>query len=123
MSIIQQQVHTKFKVFEGSSVAEIGRTIRMFTAGGAIAAKSLGVEYVEANDNFLLCLGFAESQAGYPVKITEAVGGPLPVHGDTDELSASLEACAAAAEHVVCHDIYVDKENIVHIVFMEMVYI
>lgn len=122
MSVQQMQIHNKFKVFEGNSIADIARTIRMFTAGGAIAAKSVAVDYVESTGKFLLCLGYAENQRGYPVKISEAVAGPVPTNGDTDPLSAAIDAQAAAIGNIMGHDFYVDSEGIVHLVFMEFVF-
>jgi len=94
----------------------------MFSAGGAIAAKSIAVEYVDSSNRFLLCIGYAESQRGYPVKISEAVAGPIPTNGDMDPLSAAIEAQAAIVGNVLCHDMYLDAEGIMHLVFMEFVF-
>ncbi len=123
MSIQQMQVHNRFRFFEASSMSELIMKIRMFTAGGAIAAKSMSVEYVEASNLYVICLGFAELQTGYPVKLTEAVIGTLPTDGEMDAISMVMDQKAAEIGEVICQDIYVDKENVIHAVFMQTVYI
>ena len=123
MSIQQMQVHSRFRFFEANTMSELMMKIRMFTAGGAIAAKSMSLEFVESRNVFVLVLGFAESQAGYPVKLTEAVIGPLPTDGELDGISMEMDHQASAIGEVICQDIYVDKEGIVHAVFMQTVYI
>lgn len=123
MSIQQMQVHNRFRFFEGSSISDLNNRIRMFTAGGAIAAKSLSLEYVESKDSYLLVLGFSDHQAGYPVKLTEAVVGPHPNGEDSDQLGLVLDARAAEAGEVICQSMYVDKDDIIHVVFMQTVYV
>ncbi len=95
----------------------------MFTAGGAIAAKSLSLEYVESKNSFLLVLGFSDHQAGYPVKLSEVTVGPHPNGQDSDQLGLVLDARAAEVGEVICQSMYVDKDDIVHVVFMQAVYI
>lgn len=123
MSIQQMQVHSRFRFFEANNMSELIMKIRMFTAGGAIAAKSMSLEYVEARNLYVMCLGFAELQTGYPVKLTEVEIGPLPMDGELDPISMIMDQKAAEIGEVICHDIYVDKEGIVHAVFMQTVYI
>jgi hypothetical protein len=95
----------------------------MFTAGGAIAAKSLSLEYVESMDTYLLLLGYSDHQAGYPIKLTEVTVGPHPNGEDADALGLVLDQQAAEAGDVICQSMYVDKENMIHAVFMQTVYV
>ena len=115
---VQQQVHHKFRVFVGSSIGDVADKVRAFTADSSVAAKSIGIEYVEQTDQFLLSLGYAPGQEGYPVTVTEAIAGPLPQNDEADELCASLERAAANAGDVICHELYVDADAVVHMVFM-----
>lgn len=123
MSIQQMQIHSRFRFFEASTMSELNMKVRMFTAGGAIAAKSLSVEYVEARNSYVLVLGFADTQTGYPVKITEAEIGPLPNDGELDPISMRMDQVAHEIGEVICQDIYVDSASVVHAVFMQTVYI
>ena len=115
---IQHQVHSKFKVFVGKTLAEVGEKVQAFTQDGSIAAKSIGVEYIEGADSFLLSLGYAEGQPGYPVALTESVAGELPTNDEAEELCAALESAADGLSEVICHELYVDADSIVHLVFM-----
>ena len=123
MSIQAMQIHSRFRFFEGASISELNTRIRMFTAGGAIAAKSLSLEYVESKDSFLLLLGYNDHQPGYPVKLTEIEVGPHPSGEDTDALGLSLDVQAAEATDVICQSMYVDKDDMIHVVFMQTVFV
>ncbi len=123
MSIQQFQVHNRFRFFEGASISELNTRLRMFTAGGAIAAKSLSIEYVESADSFLVLLGYSDHQPGYPVKLTEITVGPHPKGDDTDALGLTLDQQAAEASEVICQSMYVDKDDMIHVVFMQTVYV
>jgi len=115
---VEKQVHDKFRVFMGSTISEVTDKVKAFTAGGSVAAKSIGIEYIEATNQFLLSLGYDPGQAGYAVTISEAVAGELP-HDDTAaELCTALENAAAEAGDVICHELFVDAQSIVHMVFM-----
>lgn len=115
---VQSQVHAKFKVFLGSSIEEVTEAVRTFTADGSVAAKSIGIEYVEGSAQFLLSLGYAEEQGGYPVTLTDTVAGSLEGDDVAGTLAQALEEAAAGAGEVICHELYVDKSNTVHMVFM-----
>ncbi len=98
-----------------------GVTVRLaedFAKDGSIAAKSIGIEFVESTNQYLLSIGFASGQPGYAIKVTEAVAGPLPQNDEAGELCAALESAAAKAGEVICHELYVDAESVVHMVFM-----
>ena len=117
------QVHSRFRFFEGASISDLNMRLRMFTAGGAIACKSLSLEYVESTDSFLLLLGFSDHQPGYPIKLTEITVGPHPKGEDTDALGLVLDQQAAEAGEVICQSMYVDKDDMIHVVFMQTVYV
>jgi hypothetical protein len=123
MSIQAMQVHSRFRFFEGASISELNTRIRMFTAGGAIAVKSLSLEHVASTDSWLLLLGYNDHQPGYPIKLTEVIAGPHPSGDDSDQLGLSLDHQAAEAGEVICQTMYVDKDNMVHVVFVQTVYV
>jgi hypothetical protein len=116
---VQHQVHDKFKVYLGKTISDINSTIQADTADGCIAAKSIGVEYMEARNQFLVSVGYAEGQAGYKVGITDNVVGPLPEFNDApDQLCSSMEAIVAEFSDVICHELFVDNDEVVHLVLM-----
>ncbi len=123
MSIQASQVHSRFRFFEGASISDLNMRLRMFTAGGAIAAKSLSLEYVESKDSFLLLLGYNDHQPGYPIKLTEITVGPHPNGEDTDALGLALDQQGAEAKDVICQSMYVDKDDMIHVIFMQTVYV
>ena len=115
---VSNQVHSKFHVFVGATIGEVSDKVRDYTAAGSVAAKSIGVEFVEQTNQFLLSLGYAEGQEGYAVTLTEEIAGPLPTEETAAELEAALERASDAAGDVICHELYVDADSVVHMVFM-----
>ena len=106
---IKQQVHEKFKVFVGSDVADVDTQLRAFTAGGRVASKSIGVEYVEGSSKLLLSLGYRPDETGYAVKLeSRSLGSFDPASSaSASALEAALDATAAAHDDVICHELYV----------------
>ena len=116
---VQHQVHDKFKVFFGKSISDINSQLQSATSDGSVAAKSIGVEFMEARNQFLVSVGYAEGQAGYAVTLVDTVVGPLPEFNDApDQLCASLEEIAEQNGDVICHELYVDIAEVVHLVLM-----
>ena len=116
---VQLQVHDKFKVFFGKSISDINSQLQSITADSSIAAKSIGVEFMEARNQFLVSVGYAEGQPGYPVTLTDTLVGPLPEFSDgPDQLCSSLEAIADESGDVICNELYVDNAEVVHLVLM-----
>ena len=115
----QHQVHDKFKIFFGKSISDISAQIQSATADSSIAPKSIGVEFMESRKQFLVSVGYAEGQAGYPVSLIDTVVGPIPEFNDApDQLCSSLEAIAEENGDVLCHELYVDNDEVVHLVLM-----
>src|ERR1035438_983244 len=95
---IKQQVHEKFKVFVGADISDVDTQVRAFTAGGRIAAKSIGIEFIEGSGQLLLSLGYRPDEEGYGVKLTSkqigvfdhASSGAIgALEGALDKLAAS----------------------------------
>ena len=106
---IKQQVHEKFKVFVGSDVADVDTQLRAFTAGGRVASKSIGIEYIEGSNRLLLSLGYRPDEMGYAVKLESRKLGSFDPNSSASisALEASLDAAAAANDDVICHELYV----------------
>jgi hypothetical protein len=106
---IKQQVHEKFKVFVGSDVADVDTQLRAFTAGGRIASKSIGIEYIEPRSTLVLSLGYRPDETGYAVKLASKNLGSFDPSSSASisALEAALDAAAAASDEVICHELYV----------------
>lgn len=120
---IQQQVHDRFKVFVGDSVEALNAQVTAFTAGATVAAKSIGVEYLESKGSLVLSLGYCDDAEGYAARLSAKSVG---VHdlGSPESLAAlesALSDAASAAGDVICHELYVTETDEVHAVFLEKV--
>ena len=74
---------------------------------------------MESRNQFIVSIGYAEGQPGYPVNLIETVVGPIPEFGDTPEqLCGSMEAITAEYDEVISHELYVDNDEVVHLVLM-----
>jgi len=116
---IQQQVHEKFKVFVGSSIADLSSQVADFTSGASIAAKSIGVEFLEAKGTLVLSLGYRDDETGYEAKLSAQSAGILDF--DSAASIAALEAAlakGAASGDVICHELYVTGSGEAFTVFL-----
>jgi hypothetical protein len=106
---IKQQVHEKFKVFVGGDIADVDAQLRAFTAGGRVASKSIGIEYIEGSSKLLLSLGYRQDEVGYAVKLaSKSLGSFDPASSASiAALETALDATAAANDDVICHELYV----------------
>lgn len=120
-----EQVHGKFKVFVGAldddaTPGSLGAQIAAWVAAKGVAAKSIGVEYLEGARQLVLTVGYRDDEPGYPVAVKAVPLGPL---GHLDEAGcADLEARMAAAAqglgHVICHELYITGDHEVAMVFL-----
>lgn len=105
------QVHDQFKVFVGSSIDELDSHVLQFTAKADVAAKSIGVEFLESKGVLVLSLGYATSdEDGYAARLTALPVGRFDAGSAASiaELEAKLARGAAAAGDVICHELYVE---------------
>jgi hypothetical protein len=117
------QIHTKFKVFTGPLAADktigpLGKEIETFVSQGHIAAKSIGVEYLEHTRRLVMTLGYRDDQAGYPVKIHCTRIGKIDTNTDFTKLEQAMGAAAAAARNVLCHELYITEDDEFYMVLM-----
>ncbi len=115
MEHITHQVHTRFKAFLSPSFKDAAEAVRSFTASGSIAAKSIGVEFIDSSESLLISLGYAEGQPGYAVELKERAAGSVSA---PEHLESALEAAADEVGDVICHELFVDSAGGVHLVLM-----
>lgn len=111
---IRLQVHEKFKVFVGASISEIDEQVRAFTAGSGVAAKSIGVEFIDATEQLLVSLGYKVGEDGYPVKLVAKQLGAFDPSSTASitKLEGALEASAADTDHIICHELFVSSGTV-----------
>ena len=116
----QSQPQHKFKVYFGKSIDDVNSKIQADAAQGTMAVQSFGVEYMESRNQFLVSIGYVEGQPGYPIKMTDNVVGPIPewLSDAPDQLCASMESIVSEFSDVLCHELFVDNDEVVHFVLL-----
>src|SRR5450432_4596231 len=122
------QIHDKFKIFTGSlaannSLGALADEVAAFVKGKKVAAKSIGVEYLEASKKVVLSLGYREGEGSFPIKITTASLGKVGglESGDTSRLEAAMGAASGKISGIICHELYITADGDFLAVFMSHV--
>lgn len=124
MSQIASQEHGKFKVFAGkldadNGLGELAGKVSAFAADNKIAAKSIGVEYLESADSLIITLGYRDDEEHYPIKLeTVALGKMSDIGQDFSALEQKMEEASAKVNNIICHELYVTDEKDFLMVFM-----
>jgi hypothetical protein len=124
MSDIQSQVHTNFKVFVGElaadrSIGDLGAKVASFAQTAGVAAKSIGIEYLESLKKVVLTLGYRTDEAPYPVRLQSVPIGKLPaLAGDFSALETAMANAAGKHANVICHELYVTEDQDFFLVLM-----
>src|SRR5271165_7565637 len=71
---IAKQVHDRFKIFSGELAADgtIGKLadeVAAFVNKSKVAAKSIGIAYLEPGNRLVITLGYLDDADPYPVKL------------------------------------------------------
>jgi hypothetical protein len=115
-NMIKAQEHSKFKVFipednlsNPQAMRLLANMVEGFTKDGKIAAKSLGIEYLEGEKRLVLSLGYRDDEPGYQAKITSVSLGKLNLR--PEEIEAAMSKAAEGVENVICHEFYVTGDG------------
>ena len=121
--MIKSQVHEKFKVFipeenitEQEATRRLNNMLTAWTKDGKIAAKSVGVEYLEASKRLVLSIGYRDDEPGYPVKLSAVSMGVLPLFPNAIE--EAMTKAASGVENVICHEFFVTGEGVFVLVLL-----
>jgi len=125
MSGIAQQFHTKFKMFagpfgSGPNVARLIKDVEEFAARAGVAAKSIGIEYLEHDKAVVLTLGYRDDETPYPIKL-QAVSLGRAATLDPPELrrlEKRMEEEAARLPSIICHELFITEQDEFVVVFM-----
>lgn len=109
---IAKQVHEKFKVFAGPlaadhTVGKLGDEIAAFARSAKIAAKSIGVAYLESAQQLVITLGYRSDEDPYPIKLHCVPLGRIDVKGhDYSALEKAMASAAGKYRNLICHELY-----------------
>lgn len=123
--MVLKQIHNKFKIFSGPLAADktigpLADQITGFVAEHKVAAKSIGVEYLESAKKLIISLGYREGDDAYPIKVhTVSLGkiGGLAT-GDMSRLEEAMTAACDKIENIICHELYITEDGDFLVVFM-----
>ncbi len=115
MSDIVKQVHAQFKVFVGElapdrSIGDLAAQVAAFASQTKVAAKSIGVEYLESLKRLVITLGYRNDEEFYPIQLHSAPLGKIQVLGrDFSTLENAMAEAAEKYSNVICHELYVTE--------------
>jgi hypothetical protein len=119
------QVHNKFKIFTGAladdkTIGPLAEQIAAFVAERKIAAKSIGVEYLESAKKLIITLGYREDEDTYPVKVSTVSLGKIGglESGDVSRLEAAMSDACTAFDGIICHELYITDDGDFLVVFL-----
>ncbi len=117
------QVHSKFKVFVGNptadhSIGDLGKQIEAFVSDSKVAAKSIGIEYLESTQRLIMTLGYTDNQPHTPIKVDCVSLGKVDIAHDTIALERKMSEVADQHQNLICHELYITEENEFFMVFM-----
>ena len=124
MSQIASQVHSKFKVFAGEldankTIGPLAGQITKFVREAKVAAKSIGVEYIESAARLIITLGYRDDEHWYPVEINCVSLGKIDALGsDFAALEQDMSRAAQKHSNIICHELYVTDDREFLMIFM-----
>lgn len=124
MSHIADQAHGKFKVFAGkldanNQLGELADQVSAFAAENRIAAKSIGVEYLESSESLIITLGYRDDEEPYGVKLeTVSLGKMNDIGQDFSVLEQKMSDASRSVKNIICHELFVTEDKDFLMVFM-----
>src|SRR5271157_3676085 len=115
--MIKGQVHSKFKVFIPASgvpyadaMSQLSAKVEEFTSHDNVAAKSVGVEYMEGTKQLILSVGYRDDEPGYKAKLVSISLG-THIRLEPELIEAAMTKAAEGVENVICHEFFVTDEG------------
>jgi hypothetical protein len=124
MSQIASQVHDKFKVFAGEldadkTIGGLADEVAAFAKDAKIAAKSIGVEYLESAKRLVITLGYRDDEEPYPIRLNCVPLGKIDsLSGDFSGLETAMAEASGKFQNIICHELYVTDDGDFLMVFM-----
>jgi hypothetical protein len=114
---VTTQVHDKFKVFTGKLAADktIGKLadeVAAFAKKSKVAAKSIGVEYLESVGQLLITLGYRDDAEPYAIKLHSIPLGKVDALAkDFSALEKAMATASTKHRNIICHELYVTGDR------------
>jgi len=125
MSRIEEQVHSRFKLFAGKldadgSIGTLAMQVASWAHGAKVAPKSIGIEYLEGRQRVLLTIGYRDDEPGYAVKLSAVHVARIGALDDADiaRVQGEMEKAGTKLQRVICHELYVTEAGDLTMVFM-----
>lgn len=126
MAGIADQEHNRFKIFSGTlgagnSLGTLSAEVSRFVTENKVAAKSIGVEYLEEAKRVIVTLGYREGEAHYPVDLKVVSLGKvenLAARNDFSALEKSITDASRGVQKIICHELFITAEHEFLVVFM-----
>lgn len=125
MSQIDNQKHDKFKVFAGkldenNSLGELANQVSAFATDNKIAAKSIGVEYLESSESLIITLGYRDDEDHYPIKLETVSLGKIDIGNDFSALEQKMSEASQNVSDIICHELFITEDKDFLMVFMTL---
>jgi hypothetical protein len=121
---IAKQVHDKFKIFSGElasdgTIGKLADEVAAFANKSKIAAKSIGVAYLEPSKHLVITLGYRDDEEPYPIKLHCVRLGKVDIKGgDFSALEEKMSHAGGRHRNIICHELYVTGGNDFTVVVM-----
>jgi hypothetical protein len=120
----KKQIHAHFKVFVGElapdrSIGDLAAAVASFAHQAKVAAKSIGVEYLESLKRVVITLGYRSDEECYPIRLRSVPLGKVQVlAGDFGALERAMADAARKYPNVICHELYATDDQDFFLVLM-----
>ncbi|HMJ86434.1 MAG TPA: hypothetical protein VK504_24825 [Vicinamibacterales bacterium] len=105
------------------SISSFAEQASRFAAENEIAAKSIGVEYLESADRLVITLGYRTAGESYPITLKSVSlgnAGSWEEGRDFTDLEARMRDAAARIDNIICHELFVTTDGELVMVFMTL---
>jgi len=122
--MITKQVHDKFKVFTGPlasdlTIGKLADEVAAFAHKNRVAAKSIGVEYLEGAHRLLITLGYRDDAEPYAIRLHSMKLGKIDAMAkDFSALEKAMSDASAKIANIICHELFVTGDGDFVAVFM-----
>jgi hypothetical protein len=121
----EAQVHDHFKVFMTTSggaagVSSLSAEVSAWVSAEGVAAKSIGIEYLEATGVLVLTVGYRRDEPTYPVGLHALSLGRIETldAASLASLETRMAVSAAGVKQILCHELFVTADREFFMVFM-----